>query len=111
MESFYEPENEADVLNMKYSKNGEFLREYDYDAKLNNILKNGISTINEANLLSLISGANNIEAILESKNAFYKELGNAKNNIEKAKCLAESGDLSGYASLARATVVLDELTK
>lgn len=97
--------NEAECLNLKYSKVGELLREFDYNTALNEILKSGVSTLEEANCLAYILKSNP-ENILESKTVFYNSISEARTLIENALNNIENNNLSGYEVLLNAYVPL-----
>lgn len=97
--------NEAECLNLKYSKVGELLREFDYNTALNEILKSGVSTLEEANCLAYgING--NAEKILEDKNEFYKAIIENRNLVESSLNEIENNDINGYENLSKVYVSL-----
>lgn len=102
--------DEAECLNLKYSEAGEILREFDYSGILNNIVKNGIKTLEEANCLAYgING--NAEKILEDKNEFYKAVIETRNLIESSLNKIENNDVSGYKDLSKICTGLNEAGK
>lgn len=102
--------DEAECLNLKYSEVGEILREFDYSGVLNNITKNGIKTLEEANCLAYgING--DAEKILENKNDFYKAVIETRNLVESSLNKIENNDVSGYEDLSKVCIGLNEAGK
>lgn len=97
--------DEAECLNLKYSEVGEILREFDYSSVLNSIVKNGITTLEEANCLAYgISG--DAEKILESKNEFYKAITENRNLVESSLNKIANNDINGYRNLSKIYISL-----
>lgn len=86
-------ESEDKLLNYKYSKTAEMLREAKYFEKVDQLSREGISNLFEGYLLSKLTGIP-LETIQGSKSSFYRTLITLRTGISNAIALTESDTLA-----------------